>query len=338
MPGSASRAVQHPSRECIQYAGRSWPVEERLTISGLRYFVLRKTGTAERRRYMVFDPQAGPGGDLRALLILPRSRRAEQHVRVLKRLSSRQTHWPTILEYHRRGPDLVLVLPWVRGPDLQSFLDGVRNGFHVRPSASESVRLFRGLAHGLTQVHRRHTIIHGDIKPPNLILTRNPSRLVLIDFGSAWLVPRTAWRDEGDGISRGYAAPELQKGAAPDARSDQFSASVVLYELLTLKRPFGGLGGYAGANGWDKQLAESWIAPSHLSPDRGRLPSQWWRAVDALVSRGLQWSPEARFPTGQLWLDEIDRLAADLRLRGLSPTSGRLTRWLTWVTNYWNRR
>ena len=123
---------------------------------------------------MAFDPYAGPDGDLRSILILPRSPAAEQHARVLKRVSANNINLPTILEYRMRNGELQVVLTWVRGMDLQRYLEEVHSGCRRRPSATEAFRLVRGLAHGLGQLHRRHAIIHGDIKPANLILASNP--------------------------------------------------------------------------------------------------------------------------------------------------------------------
>ena len=108
------------------------------------------------------------------------------------------------------------------------------------------MRLLKGVAHALRHLHHRKNIIHGDVKPANLILTKRTS-LVLIDYGSAWPGERTTQRGGGDGFSPAYAAPELVRGnAAVDWRADQFSVGVILYELLTGKLPFGGLGGSVG--------------------------------------------------------------------------------------------
>ena len=95
-------------------------------------------------------------------------------------------------------------------------------------------------------MHHKKNFVHGDIRPENLVLCREPNRLVLIDFGSAWPVEKTTARSLGDGVSEFYSAPEqLRDNRFADFRSDQFSASVVFYELLTLDLPYEGLGGKA---------------------------------------------------------------------------------------------
>ena len=173
-------------RSTIRVAGREWPILDRITIGRRMYLVLEKLGHADRQRYLVFDPHAGPGGDLRGLLMAPATRAAKQHLRILKRLSTGNTNLPLVLDYHSVNDQLMVVTTWVRGPDLETYLDQVRAGGKPRPSANEAFRLFRGLAHGLSQLHRRHGIVHGDIKPANLILASGPVRLVMIDYGSAW--------------------------------------------------------------------------------------------------------------------------------------------------------
>jgi serine/threonine protein kinase len=289
---------------------------------------------------MAFDPHAGPEGDVRAILVLPKSPAARQYVRVLKRVSANNVNLPTILEYRVQGDDLVIVLTWVRGPDLQVYLDDVRRGQVVRPSANEAFRLAHGLAHGLAQLHRRHAIVHGDIKPANLILARNPTRLVMIDFGSAWGIERTARRDEGDGLSRAYAAPELQSGAhAADFRSDQFSASVILYELLTLQRPYDSLGGQAGRPEYAEQMKNKLILPSQLSPDRPYLPKGFWTELDRVVSTGLSLDADSRYPTPGAWLDQLNRVHIAMQPGPeLSPLSAGLTRVVSWFGEKLKRR
>ena len=188
-------------------------------------------------------------------------------------------------------------------------------------------------AHGLAQLHRRHAIVHGDIKPANLILARNPSRLVMIDFGSAWGIERTARRDAGDGLSRAYAAPELQsRTQIADFRSDQFSASAILYELLTLERPYDSLGGQAGRPEFAERMKDKLTLPSRLSPDLARLPGPFWTELDRAVRTGLSLDAESRYSTPGVWLDQLDRVVIAMQPGpGLTPLNARLTRVVSWL-------
>lgn len=104
--GKRHRMTSTGNGRTVRFAGRHWPVLERRTVGRRTYLILEKTG-----------------GDLRALLELPRSSAALQHVRVLKRLSAGNVNLPTILEYRSDTDRIVLVLTWVQGPDLAGYLE-----------------------------------------------------------------------------------------------------------------------------------------------------------------------------------------------------------------------
>ncbi len=91
------------------------------------------------------------------------------------------------------------------------------------------------IASALNLAHRRG-VIHGDIKPANILIL-DDGRVKLTDFGMA----RLASHDKKDTPLLGtpaYWCPEQILGRPQDARSDIFSLGVVLYELVTGKRPF----------------------------------------------------------------------------------------------------
>src|SRR5690606_24998599 len=152
-------------------------------------------------------------------------------------------------------------------------------------------------------LHHKLQIGHGDIQPSNIVVTNHVSRLMLVDFGSAWTTQQAAFRDEGDGYHRAYAAPELQTiGGVVGFAADQFSTSVILYELLTMQLPYGGLGGKAGRPEFIDQTAGALIPPSRLSLACGQLPRSLARLLDRVVLRGLALNPEDRYPDRHAWL------------------------------------
>ena len=109
---SKSRRKQRKTdRTSVRVSGREMPVVDRMTIGRRTYLILQRMGGEGRERLMAFDPYAGPDGDLRAILILPRSKATQQHVRVLKRAAGGD-NLPTILEYHTERDRLLLVLKW----------------------------------------------------------------------------------------------------------------------------------------------------------------------------------------------------------------------------------
>lgn len=322
-------------RRTIRVGGRAYAVIGQIDVRRRRYLLLDRLSASLRERYLAYDPYAGPRGQPVAILILPPSRAARQHLEVLQKLSESSDAFPTLLDYDPQDKRSVVVLKWIDGPTLEEYLHAMQEGAKPRISASVAFQRVRWLAHGLRRRHAGQQIVHGDIKPANLIVTRDPGRFVLIDFGSAWDIANTVGRAEGDGISPLYAAPELQTAEAyVNFRCDQFSLSVVLYQLLTFQIPYNHLGGKAGRPESMAGEAPRLRPPSELSPDRQRLPTVVWQGIDRVVMRGLALDPNDRYPTPEAWLDDLDKVQLDFqRPPTLSPLNDRLTRVVSWLAN-----
>ena len=299
----------------IRHRGRSYQVTDRLHLGGKTYLVLNAPLSRRRTKYCVFDRLAGPDGGLRAVHVLPQGRNTRQYVGVIRRITEGNVNLPRLIEYHAVRGAIYLVLDWIYGQSLAQLLATCRRDARRCPSAAEAFRLFRGFAHGLRHMHHKANFVHGDIRPENLLLARNPTRLALIDLGSSWRVEQTTSRSRGDGRSDFYAAPEvLQRQPFIDFRSDQFSATILLYELLTLELPYQGLGGKAGMDEYyAASLGKSYVAPSRLSWDRRRLSRSVWSQIDRIVRRGLSLSADGRYANARDWLEDIDRVHVELR-------------------------
>jgi tetratricopeptide (TPR) repeat protein len=146
-------------------------------------------------------------------------------------------HHPGLVPVYDLGRDdelLFVVMPLIQGRSLRELLD---NGPLPIPLLAE---LGRQAALALAHGHGRG-LVHGDIKPANLLLSRDGNRLTvrLTDFGLAQLISRPGDRAEGPPP---YLAPECMHHEPPEARSDLYALGAVLYECAVGRPPFGGDG------------------------------------------------------------------------------------------------
>ena len=291
--------------DSVRIRGRHYPVIERFRIHQRTYLAIEKLSHPERQRFKVFDPHAGPGGLFAVLHVLPSSRETVERIRLLQKLNAGNQELPQIRDYKKKDDGVFVVLNWVDGDNLRSRLNRIREGRNRPMGTPEVIRLVRGLAHGLAHLHRHRGIIHADVKPANLILTPNPTRLALIDYGSAWQVVRTKQRGVGDGITGSYAAPEvLRRDDYVSSRADYFSLCAVCYEMLTGTIPYDGLGGSAGLPQHRDEMESALVPPSELSPDSGRIAKSHWQRIDQLICRGLTLDADNRHRTADEWLNE----------------------------------
>ncbi len=313
----------------IRYRGTEYPVIERFRIGDRTYLAVARIGTSGRSAFQVFDASAK---QMRALHILPNSSGGFDRVRTLQRLTRGDNEILQILECHRDGDSIYVVLPWIDGFNLRTVLSGIRDRNRQRIAAPEAVRLMKGVAHALRHLHRNKQIIHGDIKPANLILTKRTS-LVLIDYGNAWTIERTTRRDEGDGVSGVYAAPEFLRGESlVNFRADCFSIGVVLYEILTDRIPYDGHGGKVGMLPDPVQSGSRLVPASAISPEREKLPKRIWRPIDDLLSHSLAIDADNRFETSSQWLDGWSSAMKEIRqTTKAGGTEGIGSRMIEWI-------
>ncbi len=260
-----------------------------------RYEILEIIGTgATGRVARAHDPMIGR---LVAIKLLSKEwaqgqarQRFLQEARVVGQLSH-----PSIITLHDMGIDEAtqtpyLVMEFLDGQPLDRILD---KGSLPLPKAcawAAEMATALGVAH-------RKGVIHGDVKPANMLVA-DDGRLKLMDFGMA----RLASRDSGATPLLGtpaYWCPEQIMGKPQDARSDLFSLGVVLYEMVTGKRPFDAdsLQGICG-----RVLSSTPLPPSHANPS---VPA----VFDDLVARCLAKDPAARYQTADAIAQELYPLA-----------------------------
>ena len=327
-----------PNESTVRIRGRRTPYIGRRQIGSKSYFLLERIGSPLRDRYKAFDPHSGPAGDFMLLSEWENGPQATQFLNVLKQL--RDDSFPRVVDFQRHSGGYTCVQTWTDGICLSDYLRNVQTKKRPTIDPAEAVRLIHGLAHGVCRLHQKTGVSHGDIQPANLILTSHPSRLMLIDFGSAWAVQTCAIRTEGDGHHMNYAAPEVWMPKQPAGwHADQFSVSVVLYHLLTGEIPYPGLGRQSDYPNAIAEMQRALKPPSDLSQKCAALPRSLRLQLDSLVCRGLALTPEGRFQDRHKWLNEFFELLAKLRLTPqLPPTQNFLTRVIERILGIWDNR
>jgi eukaryotic-like serine/threonine-protein kinase len=184
-----------------------------------------------------------------------------------------------------------IVMEFVEGLSLRELLET-----EPRPSVQRACNLICQAARGLGAAHQAG-ILHRDLKPENLMLTRRADGsdwLKLLDFGVARLTedldtPLLTREGQTPGTPH-YLAPEIARGEHPaTVLSDIYSLGVVLFELLTGRRPHPN-GGY---NAVLRHVADGpAVAIAELRPD---LPAPLVRVVDRMLSRDPAERPESAF-------------------------------------------
>lgn len=167
---------------------------------------------------------------------------------------------------------------WIAGITLEERL---RQSMAV--SAALRLKWARQLVAALRHCHERG-VVHADLKPANLLLDQHQD-LLLFDFGIGRLMDGgdaqfRLNRADLDAWSYRYGAPELFHGALPSATTDIFSLCCVLYQLLTLRHPFG-------------QVTTDTLAAHAVTP----MPASRHRRFNTLLAKGLSILPEQRSVT-----------------------------------------
>lgn len=187
-----------------------------------------------------------------------------------------------------------IVMELVEGITLKSYIE--RKGhLTVKEATSIAIQVSAGL-----EVAHNNQIVHRDIKPQNIMISRE-GKVKVTDFGIAKATTSQTTTSSAMG-SVHYASPEQARGGYVDHRSDIYSLGVVLYEMVTGRVPFDG----------DTAVA---VAVKHLQ-DPIVLPSTYNQEIsyslEQIIVKCMEKSPDRRY-------QDMEDLIADLKQSLMTP-------------------
>lgn len=180
-----------------------------------------------------------------------------------------------------------IAMEFVEGPSLREWIERARMDI-------EQIRLvMKGLLAGLQHSHEQG-VVHRDIKPANILFSRG-TQVKITDFGIARLDDSDLTQLGSQVGTPAYMSPEQVLGDTVDARSDIYSAGVVLYEMLTGHRPFEG-----STNSVMHKIVNS--PPPRVSEST----TEFSPSVDAVVARALSKDQKDRYQTAREFWDALN--------------------------------
>jgi len=214
--------------------------------------------------------------------------------------SAASLNHPSIVAVYDTGEDMIgptpvpyIVMEYVDGRTLRDLL---REDRRLLPE--RAMEISDGVLRALDYSHR-NGIVHRDIKPGNVMLTR-AGDVKVMDFGIARAVSdsQATMTQTAQVIGTAqYLSPEQARGERVDARSDLYSAGCLLYELLTGRPPFTGDSPVAIAY---QHVRENPIPPSRVDPE---IPG--W--ADAIVLKAMAKDPADRYQSAGDMRNDIQR-------------------------------
>ncbi|HSJ07987.1 MAG TPA: serine/threonine-protein kinase [Longimicrobiales bacterium] len=238
-----------------------------------------------------------------------------------------------------------LVMEHVEGLPVSVYCD------RMRLSIPERLRLFVTIARAVDFAHR-NLVIHRDLKPSNVLVTPD-GRVKLLDFGVAkllnpWLSgANTQLTRDRAALTPEYASPEQIRGEALTTTTDVYSLGVMLYELLTGRRPHaaqeGDLASFLDAvcNADPERPSsrvlrpekvragdggETVLEPAAVARARDTTPQRLERLLrgdlDAIVGMALRTEPPRRYGSAELLAQDIERHLAGRPVRAHQGSRG----------------
>ena len=227
--------------------------------------------------------------------------------------SAASLNHPSIVAVYDTGEDMTsgvpvpyIVMEYVDGRTVRDLL---QEGHRLLPE--RSLEIIDGVLRALDYSHQAG-IVHRDIKPGNVMVTRNGDVKVM-DFGIARAMSdaQATMTQTAQVIGTAqYLSPEQARGERVDSRSDLYSTGCLLYELLTGRPPFTGDSPVAIAY---QHVRENPVPPSRVDPD---VPP--W--ADAIVLKAMAKAPGDRYQTAADMRADLQRAASGMPVAAAPPT------------------
>ena len=214
----------------------------------------------------------------------------------------------SVYDVSRGGDTEYIVMELIDGITLKQYMEK-RGQLNWRESLHFITQIMRGLSHA----HSRG-IVHRDIKPQNVMVLRDGS-VKVADFGIACLENSAQTLTQEALGSVHYISPEQARGDRTDARSDIYSAGVVLYEMLTGRLPFEGDSAVSVAI---QHLSSIPLAPREINPD---IPEQ----LELICMKAMAPDLDRRYPSADAMIADLEAfrknpgVSLDFELEDLRP-------------------
>ena len=204
-------------------------------------------------------------------------------------------------------PNIVSVYDVSKGGDIEyivmELIDGITLKQYMEKRGQlnwrESLHFITQIMRGLSHAHSRG-IVHRDIKPQNVMVLRDGS-VKVADFGIACLENAAQTLTQEALGSVHYISPEQARGDRTDARSDIYSAGVVLYEMLTGRLPFEGDSAVSVAI---QHLSSVPLAPREVNPD---IPEQ----LELICMKAMNSDPNKRYASADAMIEDLEKFRRD---------------------------
>lgn len=202
------------------------------------------------------------------------------------------TH-PNIVNVYDVGDEngiYYIVMELVEGITLKKYIE--KRG---RIPFKEAVSIAIQVANGLDAAHK-HNIVHRDIKPQNIIISKE-GKVKVTDFGIAKVASSSTINSSSTMGSVHYISPEQARGGYSDARSDLYSLGITIFEMLTGTVPFDGDSTVAVAV---QHIQDEIPAPSTVTDD---IPL----SIDRIVLKLTQKKPDRRYQTAAELITDLKK-------------------------------